>query len=70
MIAVNLNSRIINSANEPVWQLEQFRLGWDIFTARESLSACKTHEQYRGWWAALNAAANADTDAYLRGGNR
>ena len=54
----------------PAWQFEQYQLGWDFYTAREPLSACKTHEQYKGWWAALNANANTDTDIFLRGGSR
>lgn len=42
---------------------DQFRFGWDIFTAREPLTRCSTDEQRRGWLAALNAAAVATLPA-------
>ena len=57
-------------ATDPSWMWEQFRLGYDYFTAGEQPNVCANAEQRRGWWSALKASADTDTDIYLRGGNR
>jgi hypothetical protein len=70
VISINLNSKIVNPAPSVQAQWESFQLGGDLFTAREPLTACRNAEQRRGWMAALKAASDADTDIYLRGGQR
>lgn len=38
---------------------EQFQFGYDIFTAGQDVTVCKSTQQRRGWWAAY--AAKDDT---------
>ena len=58
---------IQNAQNDPQWQYEQYRLGWDRFTAKEAPSACQNAEQLRGYMGALAATNNTDTSIYLQG---
>lgn len=49
---------------------EQFRLGWDYFTAKHDVAVCTNVQQRRGYFAALSAQADTETYAYLTRGNR
>jgi hypothetical protein len=48
---------------DPVAQLESFRYGWELFTARQHVTACHNAESRRGWYAALDAFAVATLPA-------
>ena len=37
-----------------------FQTGWDIYAAGGADSECRTPEQVRGWWMALQAEVDAD----------
>ena len=37
-----------------------FQMGWDIYTAGGADSDCRTPEQVRGWWMALQAEVDAE----------
>lgn len=37
-----------------------FQVGWDIYVAGGADSDCRTPEQVRGWWMALQAEVDAD----------
>lgn len=37
-----------------------FQMGWDIYTAGGADSDCRTPEQVRGWWMALDADCTCD----------
>lgn len=70
MIAVNLNSRIINephvaadSFGSLTAQFESFKFGYDLFSAREPMARCRNSEQQRGWMAALRSEAVATLPA-------
>lgn len=44
-------------------QFAAFQVGYDRFTAREPMSACRNSEQQRGWMAALRSEAVATLPA-------
>lgn len=44
---------------------QRFNAGWDAFVQRRPHTELTTQEELRGYWAALNACAYADTSAYL-----
>lgn len=47
---------------------EQRRLGQDRFHAGENVSECQNAHQRNGFWAACDAAADAETYRYLSSG--
>jgi hypothetical protein len=49
---------------------EQWKFGYDIFMAGEDVSVCRSVQQRRGWWSALESQADAETYSYLSRGNR
>lgn len=61
MNAIQVNLAVQDKSLLARW--DQFRFGWDIFTAREPLTRCSTDEQRRGWLAALNSEAIAQLPA-------
>ena len=38
-----------------------YQIGWDLYAAGGADSDCRTPEQVKGWWAALQAEVDADT---------
>jgi hypothetical protein len=50
-------------ASDLAWAFEQFKLGHDLFTAREHVTVCLNAQQRRGWYAALDAFAVATLPA-------
>ena len=53
----------------PVAVKPDFQIGWDIYAAGGADSDCRTPEQVRGWWMALDADCTCDllTDMGKRG---
>jgi hypothetical protein len=49
---------------------KHYRVGFELFIAGQPLTACHSADMRRGWWAALDASADADTSAYLSRGVR
>lgn len=37
-----------------------FQVGWDVYAAGGADSDCRTPEQVRGWWMALQAEVDAE----------
>lgn len=42
-----------------------FQVGWDLYAAGGADSDCRTPEQVRGWWHALDADCTADMCSVL-----
>jgi hypothetical protein len=40
-------------------------IGYALYHAGQPVSTCQNEQQVRGWWAALAAESDAETDAYL-----
>jgi hypothetical protein len=49
---------------------KHYQVGYALCIARQPLEACQNATQRRGWWAALDAEADAETAAYLSRGVR
>ena len=45
---------------ETVAVKSDFQVGWDIYAAGGADSDCRTPEQVRGWWMALQAEVDAE----------
>lgn len=64
MLRVNLNSKIINPANDLAWAFEQFQFGYDRYVAGDSYATCTSSEQQRGYLAANRHDAEASHPGY------
>lgn len=42
---------------------EQFQHGWDVYKAKQPVTACQNMQQQRGWFAANSAEAAATLPA-------
>lgn len=48
-----------------VGAVSDFQVGWDLYAAGGGDSDCRTPEQVRGWWMALQAEVDADMCSVL-----
>ena len=55
----SVNWRVGAPVADPAVAYEQFRLGWDYYTARESYASCANAEQRRGYLAANASEAES-----------
>jgi hypothetical protein len=44
---------------------KDYNVGWVLYMEGRSLRTCQNEYQRAGWWAALQAESDAETDAYL-----
>lgn len=67
MLAINLNSKILNPATpEPPVSIRMLRaMGRDAYRFGRPYSEMVTTPEREGWMAALNAEADAQTEMYL-----
>jgi hypothetical protein len=60
------HTNVKNEENNLLWRWEQFQYGYNLFQAGEQISRCQNAEQRRGFMAALNAQAEANTPGYAQ----
>jgi hypothetical protein len=44
---------------------KHYNVGWSLYMHGQPVSTCQNEQQVRGWWSALAAESDAETDAYL-----
>jgi hypothetical protein len=56
----------MNTVSEKQLARKHFRVGWQLYMSGLVIDSCKNADQRRGFMAALEAEADAETAAYLQ----
>lgn len=60
-----MNTKNITTTTEFPASHTQWTEGFNAYMQREALESMPTEQHRRGWWSALSAGSNAETDAHL-----